>query len=64
MICESLELHGVWHNYSNKEMLERVTIDKELCYLGDLSVDVLEFLWGDVLSLRKFEDIFYAVNYF
>ena len=45
-------------------MLERITIDKDLCYLGDLPVDVLEFFWGDVLSLRKFEDILSAVNYF
>ena len=45
-------------------MFERVTIDKDLCYLGYLPVDVLELLWGDVLSLGKFEDIFCAVNYF
>jgi hypothetical protein len=64
LICESLELQGVWNNYSNKEMLERVTIDKDLCYLWDLPVDVLELLWSDVLSLRKFKDIFCAINYF
>lgn len=60
--CESLCLSQIWHNNGNKEVLERVAIDKDLLDDGALSIDVLKLLWSDVLTLREFEDILCSIN--
>ena len=43
-------------------MLQRVTIDEDLCDLRNLSKDILELFGSDVLTLRKLEDILRTVD--
>lgn len=60
---ESLKVNRVRYNYSYKATFEGVTVDEDLGDLGDLRVNVLKLLWGDVLTLRKLEDVLRSICY-
>ena len=61
LLSKSLQVNRVRYNYCNKAAFEGVTVDEDLGDLGDLRVNVLELLWGDVLSLRELEDVLCSV---
>ena len=43
-------------------VLQGVSIDEALLDVGRLNKDILNLLWGDVLSLRKLEDVLASVK--
>lgn len=45
-------------------VLERVTVDEDLLNDRALSVYVFKFLWSDVFTLRKLEDVLSSINNF
>jgi len=47
----------VWNDDSHEARLERVTVDPVLRDPLGLHEDVLELLWGDVLTKRNLEDV-------
>ena len=61
LFSKSLQVNRVGYNYSDKAALEGVTVDEDLSDLRDLRVNVLELLWGDVLSLRELENVLRAI---
>ncbi len=63
-IRKNFDLIHVWNYHSNNVVLKRVTIDKDLLNNRALSVDILKFLWSDIFTLRKFEDILSSINDF
>jgi hypothetical protein len=63
-IRKNFDLVHVQNYYSNNVVLKRVTIDKDLLNNRALSVDILKFLWSDIFTLRKFEDILGSINDF
>ncbi len=63
-IRKNFDLVHVRNYYSNNVVLKRVTIDKDLLNNRALSVDILKFLWSDIFTLRKFEDILSSINDF
>jgi len=58
----SLEVVRVDHNESNNKVVKRVTVNPDLSSPWRLNVHVLKLLGGNVLSLRKFEDVLDSVN--
>ena len=64
MVSESLDLDHVRYDDGHKEVLKGVSVDEDLSNHRALGVNVLELFWGDVLSLRKFEDILCAIDDF
>lgn len=54
---ERRELYGVRDRNADKVRLERVAVDVELRYKGAATVNALDVLEGDVLSLSQFHDV-------
>ena len=61
LLSKSLQVNWIGYNYSNKAAFEGVTVDEDLGDLGYLRINVLELLWGDVLSLRELEDVLRSI---
>jgi hypothetical protein len=57
LLGEDSQVMHVWHHDGDKEVLKGVPIYEDLRDLGYLRVNILELLWGDVLTLRKLEDV-------
>ena len=57
LLGEETQVMHVWDHDGDKKVLEGVPVYEYLRDLRDLRVNVLKLLWGDVLSLRKLEDV-------
>jgi hypothetical protein len=44
--------------------LKRVSVNEDLCHIGRLSYLGFDFVWNDILSLGKLEDVLLAINNF
>ena len=52
------------NEYTNDIVLEGVSVDEVLGNVRGFDEDVFKLLWGNVFSLRKFEDVLGSVNDF
>jgi hypothetical protein len=54
----------IWVNDSDIKVLQRVAIKEALSDIWTSEVNVLDFFWGDVLSLTKLVNILFSINDF
>ena len=62
LLCKLMNCFFMWDQNSNCKTLSRFSMNENLGNFISFKIDILYFLWCNVLSLLKLENIFLSIN--